>query len=165
MPNPHDATNPGAAASLVAAVEDALPELLAISDAEAARPPAPGKWSRKEIVGHLIDSAGNNHQRFVRAQLQDSLVFPGYEQDDWVRVQRYQERPWRELVELWRALNLHLARVIEATPERERMRPRDEHNLDTIAFARLPPGRRATLDWFQHDYVAHLRHHLEQALA
>lgn len=153
-----------AAADLLAAVEDALPKLLAISDAEAARKSAPGRWSLKEMMGHLIDSAGNNHQRFVRAQLQESLVFQGYEQDDWVRVQRYQDRPWRELVELWRALNVHLAEVIRATPERERTRPRREHNLDAIAWGEPPEGP-ATLDWFQRDYVGHLRHHLAQAFA
>jgi hypothetical protein len=150
---------------LVAAVGEALPGLLAISEAEASRRPAPGKWSRKEIVGHLIDSAGVNHQRFVRAQLQDSLSFPGYEQDDWVRVQRYQDRPWRDLVELWRALNLHLAEVIRATPGRELARPRREHDLDRIAWAPFRKDEPATLDAFQRDYVGHLRHHLAQALA
>jgi hypothetical protein len=164
MQRSHECPVTSAASDLVAAVDDALPKLLAISDADAARRPAPGRWSRKEIVGHLIDSAFNNHQRFVRAQLQEALVFPGYEQDDWVRVQRYQERPWRELVELWRALNLHLAEVIRATPERERTRPRLEHNLGEIAWGEAPNDGSATLDWFQHDYVGHLRHHLAQAL-
>ena len=63
------------------AVGEAVPVLLAIDEAASARPPAPDKWCPREIVGHLIDSASNNHQRFVRARFQDDLVFPGYEQD------------------------------------------------------------------------------------
>ncbi len=90
--------------------------LAGVPEEAAARRPAPGKWSAKEIIGHLVDSASNNHQRFVRAQFQDDLVFPGYAQDEWVAVQRYQEAPWPHLLTLWRDFNLHLARVIEATP-------------------------------------------------
>ena len=86
------------------AVEAAFRSLSVLPDDAAARRPSPGKWSPKEIIGHLIDSASNNHQRFVRAQLQDDLVFPGYAQDEWVAAQRYQDGPWRELLELWRAV-------------------------------------------------------------
>lgn len=132
-------------------------------DAEAARRPAPGKWSRKEILGHLIDSASNNHQRFVRANFQDDLVFAGYEQDDWVGVQCYQERPWRELVELWRLLNLHLAHVIESTPPAVRERVHTRHNLHLRAWAKVEEGAPVTLAWFMDDYLGHLKHHLAQA--
>src|SRR5262245_61396635 len=86
--------------------------MLAIPDREARVPRAPGKWSRKEILGHLIDSAANNHARFVRGQASDDLVFSGYDQEAWVRTQRYNERPWADLVALWREYNLHLAHVI-----------------------------------------------------
>ncbi|PYS75272.1 MAG: DinB family protein, partial [Acidobacteria bacterium] len=89
-------------------VEDAAGRLLAISEEEASAPRAEGKWSPKEIVGHLIDSASNNHQRFVRAQFTDHLVFPAYEQEAWVRAQGYKDEPWPLLVELWRSFNLHL---------------------------------------------------------
>src|SRR5439155_1135928 len=70
------------------------PSLRRLSEEEASRTPAPGKWSAKQILGHLIDSASNNHQRFVRAQFTDDLVFPGYEQKAWVSAQRYQEASW-----------------------------------------------------------------------
>src|SRR5205085_10291681 len=83
------------------AVETATPKLEAIGDELSARRPEPGKWSAKELIGHLIDSAINNHNRFVRAQLKDDLMFEGYEQDDWVRVQHYQDASWRELIALW----------------------------------------------------------------
>jgi hypothetical protein len=106
--------------SLREAVERAVPALLALPDALTANPPAPGKWSPREIVGHLIDSASNNHRRFVLAQQQEDLVFSGYAQDAWVAAQRYQDAPWEELVSLWRQFNLHLARVMEAAPASDR---------------------------------------------
>ena len=142
----------------------ATPALLAISDEASAQPQAPGKWSPREVIGHLIDSASNNHQRFVRAQFQDDLVFPGYDQDAWVRLQQYQNAPWIELVTLWRAFNMHLAHMMAATPETQRRRQRHSHNLDEIAFRTLPREQTATLEYFMSDYVGHLRHHLRQVL-
>src|SRR5262245_20064045 len=83
--------------------------LRAIDDAVASVRPAPGKWSRKEILGHLIDSAANNHQRFVRLQITNRVDLPGYQQDHWVRLQHYQEDKWVDIVSLWQAYNKHLA--------------------------------------------------------
>lgn len=145
---------------LRATVRDAAERLLAMNDEDAARRPAPGKWSPKEVIGHLIDSAANNHQRFVRAGYQDDLLFQGYEQDGWVERQRYQEEPWRELVELWRAYNLHIAHVMDAVPEEERLRPRARHNLHQLAWQLVPADQPATLDYFMRDYIGHLKHHL-----
>jgi hypothetical protein len=145
-------------------VADVTPRLLALSEAESARPPAPGKWSPKEIIGHLIDSASNNHQRFVRAQFLDSLVFPGYEQEAWVAAQRYRAAPWSDLVGLWRLFNLHLARVVEAIPASVRQQPRAQHNLHEVAWQTVPQDRPATLEYFMRDYVGHLKHHIAQIL-
>ena len=75
-------------------------ELSEVDDAAARRRPAPGKWSIKEIVGHLIDSASNNHRRFVEAQGKDDLICQGYAQDDWVQFQRYQEVALADLLRL-----------------------------------------------------------------
>ena len=75
-------------------VERGTTALLAIPDAATGIHPAPGKWSPREVIGHLVDSASNNHQRFVLAPFKDSLVFDGYDQDAWVRTQRYQEASW-----------------------------------------------------------------------
>lgn len=81
-------------------VERAAARLRALDETDAARDRGPGKWTKQEILGHLIDSAANNHQRFVRAQAVDPFVWPGYEQDAWVAANRYRLRPWGELVEL-----------------------------------------------------------------
>jgi hypothetical protein len=139
--------------------------LAAIADGVAARRPAPGKWSAKEIIGHLIDSAENNHGRFVRAQLQDDLVFQGYAQDEWVAVQRYQDAPWHALLTLWREYNLHIARVMEAVPAQVRLRQRTRHDLHEIGWMTIPVDQPATLDHLMRDYVGHLHHHLSQIQA
>ncbi len=146
------------------AVASAAPRLEALSEEAASRPPAPGKWSPKEVIGHLIDSVSHNHQRFVRARFMDHLEFVGYEQDRWVAEQRYGAVPWTELVTLWRLYNLHLARVIEGTPPGVGESPRARHNLDQIAWKPVPKDRPTTLLYFMDDYVGHLRHHLKQVL-
>jgi hypothetical protein len=143
-------------------VEWAAPLLLSLSESESASRPAPGKWSPKEIVGHLIDSASNNHQRFVRAQLQDDLIFDGYDQDAWVATQRYQDAAWPELVWLWRIFNLHIAHVMRTVPADVRTRARSRHNLHQLAFRTFRADEPATLDDLMEDYVEHLKHHLHQ---
>jgi hypothetical protein len=143
------------------AVDAATPRLLAMSDADAGQAPAPGKWSPREVIGHLVDSASNNHQRFVRGQLQDDLVFLGYAQDDWVRVQDYAHAPWDDLVALWQLYNRHLARLMELAPASRRLEPRAKHNVQEIAFA-APVQATASLDGIMLDYVEHLLHHLKQ---
>jgi hypothetical protein len=149
-------------AELRSIVERATPALLAMSGEESARPRAPGKWSPREVIGHLVDSASNNHQRFVCAQLQDDLIFAGYDQDAWVRTQDYQSTSWADLVTLWRAFNLHLSHVMAAAPESQRLRLRHRHNLDRLAWRTIPADQPATLDYFMGDYVGHLKHHLRQ---
>lgn len=153
------------AESLCTAIEEAIPRLEAITDRESARRPAPSKWSPREIIGHLIDSAQNNHGRFVRAQLSDDLVFPGYAQDEWVRRQDYQSCDWAELVGLWAAYNRHIARVIALVPAEVADRPRRKHNLNELAWQQVAATEPATLGYFMADYVAHLEHHLRQIWA
>ena len=136
--------------ALASVVAHALPLLSAIPEDAAAKKPAPNKWSKKEILGHLIDSAANNHQRFMRLQLQTEISLPGYDQDDWVRLNHYQQRTWNEIVTLWSAYNRHLASVIES--------------LDDSALGRVwhSPDGDVTLEFIASDYVRHLRHHLAQ---
>jgi uncharacterized damage-inducible protein DinB len=150
------------ALELVNTIDAALPRLKAIDGESASVQPRPGKWSPIQIVGHLIDSASNNHQRFVRAMFQDDLVFAGYAPDDWVAAQNYEQAPWDDLVTLWASFNRHLARVMASVPEPVRQKAHTRHNFDQIAFQPLPPGSPATLDYFMQDYVRHLQHHLRQ---
>jgi hypothetical protein len=151
-----------AADAILEATERSAVAFLAIAPEVAARRPAPGKWSIKEIVGHLIDSAFNNHQRFVRAQWTTDLVLTGYDQDAWVASQRYEDAPWPDLVLLWRDLNRHLARTVAAIPSTVRELERQPHNLDRMAFRPVPADEAVTLDYFIHDYVDHMKHHLRQ---
>ena len=150
------------AADLRQTVARAEPLLAALGDERSRRHPAPGKWSPREVIGHLIDSASNNHGRFVRAQLQDDLVFAGYEQDDWVAIQRYQQREWADLVLLWQAFNHHIAHVMETAEPAVLTRPRTKHNLDVLAWQAVSPTQSTTLEYFMRDYVGHLKHHLGQ---
>ncbi len=146
------------------AIEKFTPELEKMSDEATRMRPGPGKWCPREIIGHLIDSASNNHQRFVRALFQDDLVFPSYAQDAWVSAQRYREAPWTDLLELWRSFNLQIARVMEAIPADQRLRPRTRHNLDELAWRPVPRSEPASLDYFLGDFVAHVMLHLGQII-
>lgn len=145
-------------------LDTAEPALRRMTDSEASIPRAPGKWSHKQVIGHLIDSASVNHERFIRARQLEDLVFPGYDQDAWVHAQRYADAAWTDLIDLWVRYNRHLARVFEATPLDERSRRRAHHNYDEIAFRSLTPDVPSTLDYLMKDYVVHLEHHLTQIL-
>ena len=145
-------------------IDAATPRLLNISEAESEQPRAEDHWSSKQIIGHLIDSAANNHARFVLAQLKDDLLFPGYEQDGWVRVQQYQKAQWPRLVELWRAYNLHLLHVMSCVPQEKLTNQCTQHSLQTIAFETVSEKEPVTLEYLMKDYVVHLKHHLNQVL-
>ncbi|HEV7843920.1 MAG TPA: DinB family protein [Pyrinomonadaceae bacterium] len=143
-------------------LEAAQARLLAITEDESEARSAQGRWSPKEIIGHLIDSAANNHQRFVRAQLTDELVFPGYEQSEWVAVQHYQQASWPALIQLWLSYNLHLLHLVSHIPESKLKQLRGKHNLDRIAWQTVSTSEPVTLEYFIRDYINHLKHHLQQ---
>ena len=115
--------------------------------------PNPDDWSVKEIVGHLIDSASNNHQRFVRLQVADGLILPDYSQDNdaWVLIQGYQDSPWDDLLDLWRYFNLHLSHVIRRV---------DEKCIDHRWV--IDEDTTITLGGLMIDYLRHLNDHLQQ---
>lgn len=142
------------AAELRSEVDASAVRLRALTDAEAAAGRGAGKWNRKEILGHLLDSAVNNHQRFVRAPSADPFVWPGYDQDACVAAGGYRDRPWTELVELWAAINRHVAYAIESVPASA---------LTTRCI--IGNGDPVTLEWLMRDYLRHLRHHLAQILS
>jgi uncharacterized damage-inducible protein DinB len=136
---------------LLALVNAAEPRLRQISPAESTKPILPGGWSRRQVLGHLIDSASNNHQRFVRAAQQASLDFPGYDQEGNVQVQSPQDADWQLLVTLWTAYNRYIAHVIARLPAAK---------LGTVC--RIGSGGPVTLGFIASDYLTHMQHHLGQ---
>ena len=145
-------------------IDSASTQLALISDEQSEKPRSDDRWSSKQIIGHLIDSAANNHARFVLAQLKDDLLFPGYEQNAWVRTNHYQEASWSRLIELWRAYNLHLHHVMSHADQGKLKTPCTLHTLQEIAFKTVPQSDPATLEYLMKDYVVHLKHHLRQIL-
>ena len=133
-------------------VDVELPLLRAIAEDEAGAKPG-SAWSRKEELGHLIDSASNNHLRFVRATLEPAFHGAPYDQDASVTLHAYQEMTWAELLEFWRQYNGLLARVIERIPEGKLETP-----------CRVGESAGVTLRFLIEDYVAHMQHHLDHIL-
>lgn len=146
-------------------IVSATARLRNIPETQSAQKNSPDDWSAKETIGHLIDSAANNHQRFVRAQFTDDLVFSGYEQDQWVSSQKYRDESWSEVIQLWSSYNLHLVHVASAIPEAVLTKPRSHHTLDQIAFNLVDKNDSTTLEYLIRDYLDHLRHHLDQIFA
>jgi hypothetical protein len=114
--------------------------------------PAPNKWSKKEILGHLVDSAQNNLQRFVRGQYEDIPKII-YSQDDWVKLQRYEDYDREELLQLWVSLNKHLARTLLVM---------DSSNYEKQCDTGKPGTELHSLKWMADDYLSHMKHHLNQ---
>lgn len=130
---------------------DRAVELSRLTEPQAAASLSPGQWSPKEILGHLLDSAANNHHRFVLAQFQDSVSLPAYAQERWVAAQHYRDRPWNELVAFWIGYNQHLLHLMESTPP-DRLR----------VLCRVGENDPVTLEFLMLDYIRHLEHHLSQ---
>jgi hypothetical protein len=131
----------------------AKPKLSNIAPEHACKKETPGSWSKQEILGHLIDSASNNHQRFVRGAQNLAGDFPTYQPNRWVEIQAYNDMNWPDIVELFSCYNLHLCRVIDALPQDVLHHP--------CHIGRETP---VTLQFVIEDYLRHLRHHLETIL-
>ena len=140
----------------------AFEEFLVATDEQVSYKPNAQKWSAKEIIGHLIDSASNNHGRFLRAQFSDDLVGQSYDQEAWVEVQEYQQQNWHDLLITWRQLNLQIAHLMFITSDEVREKERSRHNLDQIAFKAVSEDQATHLGYLMQDYVEHLKHHLGQ---
>ena len=145
-------------------IDSAAENLILIDEAKSSQPRAEDHWSSKQIIGHLIDSAANNHARFVLGQLKDGLVFPGYDQEGWVRTNHYQQRAWSDLIQLWRSYNLHLHHLMKHADPAKLKTPCTLHTLQEIAFKTVPQAEPVTLEYLMKDYVDHLKHHLAQIL-
>ena len=129
-------------------------KFLKYSEDELRRKPSPNKWSKKELLGHLVDSAANNHHRFIKIQFMPSPLFvEGYAQNDWVRIQNYNEKDTEQLVNLWRVYNEHILFIMQNTPDK---------NLEIKLNAEQPFENADTLFFLMKDYVDHMDHHLKQ---
>ena len=115
--------------------------------------PTESSWCIKEVIGHLIDSASNNHQRMVRLQIKDRLVFPDYQHDNekWVKLQGYAQRPWTELITLWSRFNRHIAHLIRSV---------DGGCLHHVWIQ--DSKSHISLSDLMCDYLRHLKVHLDQ---
>lgn len=112
---------------------------------------SPEKWSKKEILGHLCDSALSNIRRFVITQYKenDNIV---YNQNFWVKAQNYQNIPTEEIIGLWKCLNLQIVNVVENIPNEALQRTCDMTKTEPQIF---------TLEFVINDYIRHLQHHLK----
>ncbi|MCP9768598.1 DinB family protein [Lacihabitans sp. LS3-19] len=126
-------------------------KLSLISDEEASIKLNPKKWSKKEILGHLIDSACNNQQKFVRMMNETELHFMGYRQDEWVASQNYNAAYWPELIDLWATFNLHIAHIMANV---------NPAVLENVIY--IDDEGPSTLAYIMKDYPEHLKHHLKQ---
>lgn len=138
---------------LIATVQQALPLLEQVSDTQASIKPAADKWSAKEITGHLIDSANNNVQKFVRTMAEDGVRFVPYEQNSWVNSQHYNKAKWEDLLQVWAHMNYHIAHVMKYIP--------DSTLQHKIYIGDKGPYE---LEFIVNDYTEHLKHHLKQIL-
>lgn len=138
---------------LAQTIERELPHLQALTDEQASVPRDPGKWRPKEELGHLIDSATNNHVRFAAAALGPEFRGSGYAQDDWVRLHGYSSMSWSVIVDFWFAYNSLLNRLIERIPESQ---------MKTQCT--IGAGQPVTLGFLIDDYILHMQHHIDLLL-
>ena len=135
------------------ALSTAIPEFNKVSLVEARRKPAPDVWSKSEILGHLIDSTTNNHQRVVRAAQNAAMDFPPYDQDRWVEVQPFNEMDWLDLVNLFNMYSLHLCMIIEKLPPEVFNNPCNTGAEEPVPLQAVVEG-----------YLRHINHHINQIL-
>ncbi|MBG9814150.1 DinB family protein [Priestia endophytica] len=129
-------------------------EYNSMSEEEISNRPLPNKWSKKEILGHLCDSAINNIGRFIKIQYEEPVYrIQSYNQDQWVKVQGYQDRPLDEIVNLFQALNKQIATIIKNIPNDKLSNPCDIGN-----------NRQQTLEWLIKDYLEHMEHHIHNGI-
>lgn len=138
--------------------------LRTIRPSELEEKPGLDRWSKKEIIGHLIDSAYNNHQRFLRGTTQTDLRFVGYDQQQWVARNAYQERPTEDVIATFFSVQHHLAHVIATIPEDILGRQTSEHDFHNMAMRQVPAGSPRSLGFLIEDYLYHLVHHLKQVI-
>ena len=145
-------------------LQSSIPKLADISEQLASEKPDADKWSKKEILGHLIDSAINNHRRFKTFLHQEHLVFDGYNQDNEVVMNDYQHRPFTDINNLWSGMNQQIIQVIKTIPHERLTKKYPQHNYHKIGFKRIPEKEQSTIQYLILDYIGHLEHHLSQII-
>ena len=130
--------------------DECTPALKKISREKFDLKKSPGKWSKKEILGHLIDSAQNNIRRFIVAQYEDRPKIT-YNQDKWVSIAGYQQWNSNDLIDLWNLLNRQICEILKNTSPGMAQRQCMTEGLHTI-------------EWLAQDYIKHLKHHMHQVL-
>lgn len=138
------------ASELLATTNDYLEKLNHLNEEQSSIKPSPNKWSKKEIIGHLIDSAQNNIRRFIVAQYEENPLII-YQQDNWVRINNYQSCSLNELIQLWYLLNKQICSILNYASEEMLQRTCKTESLHSI-------------EWLAKDYIRHMKHHLHQVL-
>jgi hypothetical protein len=138
------------AAELEILIDEYLVKLNAVSKEEFSFKPSPAKWSNKEIVGHLIDSAQNNIRRFIVAQYEDTPKII-YDQEKWVVINNYQNMEAADVIQLWYFLNKQIVSILKNTSAENAQRTSSSEDVHTI-------------EWLATDYIKHLEHHMHVAL-
>ena len=138
------------ATEIETSINNYLPQLDSVSEEEYSLKPSPTKWSKKELIGHLIDSAQSNLRRFVVAQYEENPTI-NYNQDKWIAINNYQAWDVKDLVQLWYLLNRQIVFVLK--------------NISVEMSQRICiTGASYTIEWLAQDYLKHLKHHLHQVL-
>lgn len=125
-----------------------------IPDAEFSAKPLPNKWSKKEVVGHLVDSGLNNIRRFICGQYESNPNIV-YDQDFWVKVNDYQNVPQQDVVAEWKLVNERICSVLTTMPP---------ENYSRTCNTGKQTEQLHTLEWLAIDYVKHMKHHINQII-
>lgn len=126
-----------------------------LAEADFSDKPRPEKWSKKEIVGHLVDSAHNNLRRFIVGQYESTPPHIVYDQDFWVKANDYQNMTSLDVIVLWTLVNFRICAVLEAMPE---------ENYSKKCNTGKGAAQLYTLEWLAADYVKHMKHHINQII-
>lgn len=146
-------------------IAQAMAEIDKLSEEELSHKSTPSSWSKKEIMGHLIDSCYNNHGRFIQATNSNNLIFQGYDQDQWVQMNNYQNRNSREILHTWQIANMHITQVISQIPEHKLNEMTLAHNFNQIGMHSIDSKTESSLSYLIWDYIHHMEHHLSQIIA
>ncbi|MEP4535353.1 MAG: DinB family protein [Cyclobacteriaceae bacterium] len=149
---------------LRAILDDVRPRLEQVPSEHAHEQISVGKWSKIEILGHLIDSGINNLNRFIRAQLTEDMMFEPYAQEFWVDAQGYQNQKWKDVVGLFLALNNQISVAIQNISDDQLTKTRANHSMSPPFYFDKAPDSPVTLEVLIWDYIGHLEHHLRQIL-